>query len=67
MLHDGGTAGGGLHAAGPASLDGRTLCWAAGSQEAGRTAPMSGFEPILILLIWLGLQWFVLPRLGVPT
>ncbi len=29
--------------------------------------PMGGFEPILILLIWLGLQWFVLPRLGVPT
>lgn len=26
---------------------------------------MGGFEPILILLIWLGLQWFVLPRLGV--
>jgi len=28
---------------------------------------MGGFEPILIVLVWLGLQYFVLPRLGVPT
>lgn len=32
-----------------------------------RVLYMGGFEPILIVLIWLGLQYFVLPRLGVPT
>jgi len=28
---------------------------------------VNGFELLLILVVWWGLQVFVLPRLGVPT